>query len=271
MTIEGLNMEGMDAGILLPAFVAGLVVLLTHIPLGREVIHRGIIFIDLAIAQIAGLGVIIAFQFGGEMHGLEAQGAAICSALLGAWLIHFLEKRASEHLEAMIGICFVLAASASVLLLAHNPHGSEHIKELLVGQILWVDWQQIIPAAIVSAIVVLVWFKFKHKIGKIGFYVLFAIAITTSVQLIGVYLVFSSLIIPALAAAKLEKSKPGMAGLSATGAMIIAAIIGVSGYSLGLIVSALFDLPSGAVIVWSLLISALIIPVLVSKSIKVES
>lgn len=266
MSIETLSMDGLDISILLPAFIAGLVVLLTHIPLGREVIHRGIIFIDLAIAQIAGLGVIIAFQFGGEMHGLEAQGAAIASALLGAWLIHGLEKRAGEHLEAMIGTCFVLAASASVLLLANNPHGSEHLKELLVGQILWVDWQQIVPAAIVSAVVVMVWFLFKQKIGKIGFYILFAIAITMSVQLIGVYLVFSSLIIPALATARLESSKLGV-----NGAMLVAAVIGISGYLLGLIASALLDLPSGAVIVWSLFVTALIIPVLVSRFVVMKS
>lgn len=256
-----MNLEGLDISILLPAFVTGLIVLLTHIPLGREVIQRGIIFIDLAIAQIAGLGVIIAFQFGGEMHGLEAQGAAITSALFGAWLIHRLEKTAGEYLEAVIGTCFVLAASASILLMAHNPHGSEHLKELLVGQILWVDWSQIITAAIVSIAVVITWFNFKHKIGQIGFYVLFAIAITMSVQLIGVYLVFSSLIIPALATAKLQTKA----------AMITAAVIGVCGYLLGLIASALTDLPSGAVIVWSLLISALIIPMLLSKVFRFKS
>ncbi len=75
--------DGLDLTILAPAFLAGVIVLITHIPLGREVIKRGIIFIDLAIAQIAGLGVIVAFQFGWEMHGLEAQFAAVISALLG--------------------------------------------------------------------------------------------------------------------------------------------------------------------------------------------
>ena len=84
----GSMVDGLDLSILAPAFLAGVIVLITHIPLGREVIKRGIIFIDLAIAQIAGLGVIIAFQFGWEMHGLEAQVAAITSALMGAWLLH---------------------------------------------------------------------------------------------------------------------------------------------------------------------------------------
>ena len=250
-----MSVEGLDISILAPAFLAGVIVLLTHIPLGREVVKRGIIFIDLAIAQIAGLGVIIAFQFGWEMHGLEAQIAAVTSALLGAWLLHLIEKKAGEHLEALIGVSFVLAATASILMLAHNPHGSEHIKELLVGQILWVDWSQIMVAAVISLIVVFVWFNYRSKIGNIGFYVLFAVSITSAVQLIGVYLVFTSLVVPALAAAKYQ-TKP---------ALVLAGIIGITGYFTGLIASALFDLPSGAVIVWCLAISALVVPVLLSN------
>ena len=164
MNVDGM-VDGLDLSILAPAFLAGVIVLITHIPLGREVIKRGIIFIDLAIAQIAGLGVIVAFQFGWDMHGLEAQFAAVISALLGAWLLHSIEKKAGEHLEALIGVSFVLAATASMLMLAHNPHGSEHLKELLVGQILWVDWSHIVIAAVVSSIVVFVWFNYKNKIG----------------------------------------------------------------------------------------------------------
>ncbi|MBE9563940.1 MAG: metal ABC transporter permease [Proteobacteria bacterium] len=254
MNVDGM-FDGLDLSILAPAFLAGVIVLTTHIPLGREVVKRGIIFIDLAIAQIAGLGVIIAFQFGWEMHGLEAQVAAVSSALLGAWLLHSIEEKAGKHLEALISVSFVLAATASVLMLAHNPHGSEHIKELLVGQILWVDWSQIMVAAVISMIVVFVWFNFKNRIGNIGFYILFAVSITSSVQLIGVYLVFTSLVVPALAAAKYQ-TKP---------ALFLAGIIGVTGYLSGLIVSALFDLPSGAVIVWCLAVSALVVPVLLSK------
>lgn len=254
--MEVTNMlDGLDLTILLPAFLTGVIILMTHIPLGREVIKRGIIFIDLAIAQIAGLGVIIAFQFGWEMHGAEAQIAAVTSALIGAWLLHSIEKKAGPHLEALIGVSFVLAATASLLLLANNPHGSEHLKELLVGQILWVDWPQIITAAVVSLVVVFTWFRYKTRIGNIGFYILFAVSITSSVQLIGVYLVFTSLIVPALAAVKYP-TKP---------ALILAFIIGITGYFTGLIVSALFDLPSGAVIVWCLAISALVIPVVLSN------
>jgi len=247
-------LEALDITILAPAFLAGVIVLLTHIPLGREVIKRGIIFIDLAIAQIAGFGVIVAFQFGWEMHGIEAQAAAVISALIGAWLLHSIEKRAGQNLEALIGVSFVLAATASLLLLANNPHGGEHLKELLVGQILWVDWPQIASSAVISAVVLFTWFKYRSSIGNFGFYILFAVSITLSVQLIGVYLVFTSLIVPALAVAKYPSKQ----------ALTLAGIIGVTGYLGGLIVSAFFDLPSGAVIVWCLAISALAMPVVLS-------
>jgi zinc/manganese transport system permease protein len=253
MTIDSM-LEALDVSILAPAFLAGVIVLTTHIPLGREVIKRGIIFIDLAIAQIAGFGVIVAFQFGWDMHGIEAQVAAVTSALIGAWLLHSIEERAGHHLEALIGVSFVLAATASLLLLANNPHGGEHLKELLVGQILWVGWPQVASSAVISALVVFTWFKYRSRIGNIGFYILFAVSITLSVQLIGVYLVFTSLIVPALAAARYPAKQ----------ALTLAAVIGVTGYLGGLIVSAIFDLPSGAVIVWCLAISAIVMPMVLS-------
>ena len=243
-----MSVEGLDISILGPAFVAGLIVLSTHVPLGREVLNRGIIFIDLAVAQIAGLGVIVAFTLGWGEHGIEAQAAAVISALLGAWILCALEKKLGEHQEALIGISFILAATAGIILLANNPHGGEHLREMLVGQILWVEWQQLIYAAIISVAVLLLWLKLHDTIGRFGFYTLFALAITVSVQLVGVYLVFSSLIIPALAA----YDRPGSPGL------VFAGIIGVAGYGTGLLASALFDLPSGAVIVWFIALSALV-------------
>ena len=242
-------MEGLDVTILAPAFIAGLVVLMTHIPLGYEVLRRGIIFIDIAVAQIAGLGVIIAYTLGHDEHGLAAQLAAVTSALLGAWMLSWLERKYGEHQEALIGTSFILAATGGILLLANNPHAGDHLRELLVGQILWVEWEQLLYAAIISICVLLAWVQFRQKIGNLGFYLLFAVAITVSVQLVGVYLVFASLIIPALATI-------GYAGKSGQG---LSVIIGVSGYAAGLVLSALLDLPSGAVIVWTIAASALLI------------
>src|SRR5690606_24849865 len=116
--------------ILAPAFAAGLAVLLSHVPLGREVLRRGIIFIDLAVAQFAGLGLIFASTFGVETHGWELQVIALASALCGAGLLGLMEKCAGEYQEAVIGISFVLAATGSLLLLANHPQGGEHLKEL---------------------------------------------------------------------------------------------------------------------------------------------
>lgn len=246
-----MNIEGLDASILAPAFVAGLIVLMTHIPLGFEVLRRGIIFIDIAVAQIAGLGVIVAYTLGWDEHGIQAQVAAVISALVGALILSRLDRRYGKHQEAMIGTSFVLAATGGILLLANNPHGGEHLKELLVGQILWVEWKQLLYAALISISVLIVWIGFSARIGSLGFYLLFAIAITVSVQLVGVYLVFASLIVPALATI----------GYSVKSGLGLSVIIGVSGYASGLIVSALLDLPSGAVIVWAIAASALLIKI----------
>jgi len=246
-----MNVEGLDASILAPAFIAGLIVLMTHIPLGYEVLRRGIIFIDIAVAQIAGLGVIIAYTFGWGEHGVEAQIAAVSSALLGAWVLSRLERRYGQLQEALIGTSFILAATGGILLLANNPHGGEHLKELLVGQILWVEWGQLLYAAIISIIVLSIWVQFREKIGSLGFYMLFAVAITVSVQLVGVYLVFASLIVPALATI----------GYTTKSGFGLSVIIGACGYASGLVLSALLDLPSGAVIVWMIAISALLIKI----------
>jgi zinc/manganese transport system permease protein len=240
-------MEGLDISILGPAFVAGLLVLASHVPLGREVLKRGIIFIDLAIAQMTGLGVILASRLGFETHGWEVQLIAIASALLGAWGLSLLERYRPQIQEAAIGVSFILAATASILLLANHSHGGEQLQELLVGQILWITWGELLPTAFVTVFILVIWFKWKSH-GNLGFYLLFALAVTCSVQLVGVYLVFASLIIPVL----------GSRGFKDNNALLIAYLIGVLGYGLGLIVSSIVDLPSGAVIVWSLFVIALL-------------
>ena len=238
-----MNWSGLDWGILGPALVAGLLVLATHVPLGMQVLDRGIVFIDLAIAQIAGLGVIAAGALGLPEGGIAVQVAAVGAALFGAFVLTWTERRAPQQQEALIGVMFILAACAGILLLAGNPHGGEHLKDLLVGQILWVGTTQLLWLAGVSALLlVAMWRGWVHRLGRFGFYAAFALAVTASVQLVGVYLVFASLIIPALGTrAHRGPRRYGMAyGL------------GALGYALGLALSAVFDLPSGALIVWAL-------------------
>src|SRR5206468_3907606 len=105
-----MNWGSLDAGILGPAFVAGLLVLLTHVPLGTQVLDRGIVFIDLAIAQIAGLGVICADALGLPEGGVAVQASAVAAALLGALLLTYTERKAPKQQEAIIGVLFILAA-----------------------------------------------------------------------------------------------------------------------------------------------------------------
>lgn len=238
-----MNVDGLDLSILAPAFMAGMLVLVTHVPLGREVIKRGIIFIDLAIAQIAGLGVIGASYMGFDTHGFEVQVVAVGSALAGAFILSSCERMFGQYQEAVIGVTFVLAASASILLLADNPQGGEHLKELLVGQILWVEWSQLLMPAGIGVVIILVSFAKPILLQRRSFYLFFAVSVTASVQLVGVYLVFASLILPALATIKVP---------TVGRAYVLAFLVGVAGYGLGLIFSALFDLPSGAVIVWTM-------------------
>ena len=128
-----MNWSALEWGIVGPALIAGLLVLSTHVPLGTQVLDRGIVFIDLAIAQIAGLGVIAADALGTPEGGLAVQVSAVCAALLGALLLTWTERRMPQQQEALIGVMFILAACASILLLAGNPHGGEHLKDLLVS------------------------------------------------------------------------------------------------------------------------------------------
>jgi zinc/manganese transport system permease protein len=123
-----------DWHILLPALLAGLLVLATHVPLGAQVLQRGIVFIDLAIAQIAGVGVIAADAMGFEPQGWAVQAAALSAALLGALALTWTERRWPDIQEALIGVLFVLASCAGLLLLAGNPHGGEHLKDCWWGR-----------------------------------------------------------------------------------------------------------------------------------------
>ena len=116
MNLDLLNMDTLNLSILGPAMLAGLLVLATHVPLGQQVLKRGIVFIDLAVAQIAALGVIAADAMGWEPQGLQVQVSAILAAMLGALLLTWTEKRWPEVQEALIGAIFVLAASAGIIL-----------------------------------------------------------------------------------------------------------------------------------------------------------
>jgi zinc/manganese transport system permease protein len=226
-----------DFAIFWPALAAGLLVAATHVPLGIEVLKRGIVFIDLAMAQFAGLGVVLADWAGFEHHGAATQVAGLSAALAGAFLLSWTERRWPQVQEAIIGVSFIAAANVAILLLAANPQGSEHLKHLLVGQILWVSPAQVPLVALTSAVILATWLWRGERL----FYLLFACAVTVSVQLVGLYLVFATLIVPALATR-------GMRAGRLTACYAVAAI----GYLAGLVLSTLSDLPAGPLIVCAL-------------------
>jgi len=243
-----MNLDLLDWTIIGPAFVAGLIVLSTHVPLGHEVLRRGIIFIDLAIAQIAGLGVIAAHSMNWDQDGIEVQIAAVSAALIAALGLNWTEKRWPQKQEPLTGILFILAATGGILLLAGNPHGSEHLKELLVGQILWSTWSSLLPVAALYVGLLILWFTLRERAGPLAFYVIFAFAVTASVQIVGIYLVFASLIIPALATQHLRSGRRLSIGYA----------IGALSYFIGIALSAILDFPTGAIIVWSMALVALL-------------
>jgi len=136
------------------------------------------------------------------------------------------------------------------LLLAHNPHGGEHLKELLVGQILWVNGSQVAwLAAVTAAVLLAMRIGVLRRFGRFGFYGVFAVAVTASVQVVGVYLVFSALIVPALSTRAFNGRRRTAWAYG----------LGGCGFALGLAASAWLDLPSGALIVWSLALCGLVV------------
>jgi zinc/manganese transport system permease protein len=253
-----MNVAAPDFSILWPAFAAGLLVTLTHVPLGVQVLQRGIVFIDLAIAQIAGFGVVFADFAGFEPQGWAVQGFALAAALGGALLLTWTDKRWPDIQEAVIGVSFVLAASGALLLVASNPHGAEHLRDLLVGQILWVSPAKLALVALAYAVLMGVWSMRGRGEGddggRIAFYLVFASAVTISVQLVGLYLVFTTLIVPAIATRRVVRRR-----------VIAGYILSAVGYALGLLISTLTDWPSGPAIVWVLTVLAVIFALAIDR------
>lgn len=227
-----------------PALAAGLMIALTHAPLGLEVYRRGIIFIDLAIAQAAGLGFVTAGLLREDPPWLLVQPLALGFALLAAILFRWVEKKLPGEQEAVIGSAFVLSASLAVLLLAGTPHGGEELEHLLSGQILFVTWRDMLIHAPVYILILSVWFAAPGIRKTFWFYILFAVAITSSVQLVGVYVVFASLILPAIAVARNQRKQALAWGM------------GLLSVTTGIILSTICDFPAGPVIVLSYAVMA---------------
>lgn len=144
-----------ELALLLPPLAAGLLALASHVPLGRQVLRRGIVFIDLAIAQVAGLGVLAGQHLLHDAPGALLPVAAAVAALLGAALVAWLGRAWPERQEALIGLLYVGAASLAVLLVSADPHGAQKLHALLSGDVLWASWPRLLPLALATVVFLL--------------------------------------------------------------------------------------------------------------------
>ncbi len=262
-------------GIMLPAFFVSLVLIGIHSYLGLHILKRGVIFIDLALAQLAACGAIFGVLLGFPLHSHASYISSFSFTLIGAIVFSFTrEKRLIEiPQEAIIGIVYVVSAALSVLILDRLPAESEHLKNMLVGNILFVSWSDIIKTAFLYAIIGFIHYIFRKRFIMISFepkkaeksfnikfwdflfYVLFGIVVTSSVELAGVLLVFSFLIIPAAMSVLVFNTIKQR--------LIFAWLAGSIIMTLGLLFSVKFDTPTGSTIVVSFGVAILILWIMV--------
>jgi zinc/manganese transport system permease protein len=242
-------------------FMASLILTGIHAYLGVHVVERGVIFVDLALAQIAALGATIAILIGMDPHGQGAYWLSLAFTFVGAGIFAFARTRRG-HIpqEAFIGIAYAVASAAAILAMSKATGETEHLKDMLVGNILAVSKHEVVKTAILYGAIGLFHYIFRHKFLLIStdpaaaevrgmnirfwdflFYASFGFVVTSSVAIAGVLLVFCYLIVPSV------------------GAMLFADRVGrrlAIGWTMGTLVSALgvyfsvlLDLPTGATIV----------------------
>ena len=242
-------------------FIASLILTGIHAYLGVHVVERGVIFVDLALAQIAALGATIAILAGMDPHGTSAYWISLAFTFMGALIFSFVRSATARiPLEAIIGIAYAVASAAAILAMSKATGETEHLKDMLVGNILAVSRPEVIKTAILYGVIGLFHYIFRKKFLLISidpkaaqaqgislrlwdflFYASFGFVVTSSVAIAGVLLVFCYLIVPSV------------------GAMLFADRIGsrlAIGWTMGTLVSALgiflsvqLDLPTGAAIV----------------------
>lgn len=243
----------------LPVLAAGLLILASHIPLGHQVLKRGIVFIDLAIAQVAALGTILATQI--QLPGYDQflqQSMAVFFALFGVGLVALIHRIFPDWREAFIGLIYVTAATVLILVVAGHPRGGHVLTNTLSGDILWLVWSDLIPLLVIAVVVQVLSFGWPLLLERF-FYLFFAVTITLSVTQAGIYLVFVCLIAPALASVVYNTSK------------LWSYLVGVSGFVAGLILAWKFDLPAAACIVICVIFSLLMALILQQRSVKGHS
>lgn len=242
-----------------PALAICLVIASIHVYLGMHVLEREVIFVDLSLAQLAALGATVATVLTShEEPGWQAHGAALGFTIAGAALFAFTRRvRKQVSQEAIVGIVYAVSSAVTVLVVSHSPHGAEHIKDILVGSLLnttWTNvWQTAAAYAVIGALqlalarrfIAISWHPEEAErasahveLWDFGFYVLFGLVITISVQFAGILLVFSYLIVPAVIT-RLYSSHLLRRLFAGWGVAIVAS-------ALGLWASWIWDFPPGA-------------------------
>lgn len=251
--------------ILLPAFAAGLILTGMLAYLGVHVVERGVIFVDLSLAQIAALGTTIAVLFGYDIHSRAAFFFSLGFTFLGAAIFAFsrVHRKTRIPQEAIIGIAYAVAAAAAILAMSKSTGETEHLKEMLVGNILSVSWPELAKTAALFLVIGAIHWSLREKFLLITldeqeaerrglpvrlwdfvFYASFGFVVTSSVPIAGVLLVFSYLIVPAVSAMLFsDRLSTRLAIGWGMGAIVSAA---------GIYFSYLWDLPTGATIATTL-------------------
>ena len=242
-------------------FVASLILTGIHAYLGVHVVERGVVFVDLALAQIAALGTTMAVLYGYDPHGRESYWISLMFTFLGAGIFSVIKAhKARIPQEAVIGISYAVASAAAILAMSKSIAQTEHLKEMLVGNILTVSWFEVRTTALIYGLIGLFHYIFRKKFLLISldprkaeeqgvsvrfwdflFYASFGLVVTSSVAIAGVLLVFCYLIVPSVAA-MLYAEKIGTR-------LAIGWTMGTLVSALGVYFSVLFDTPTGATIV----------------------
>jgi zinc/manganese transport system permease protein len=256
-----------DSGILqflAAPFAASLILAGIHTYLGVHVVQRGVIFVDLSLAQIAAFGGTVALLLpisGGDAHSPAVYWVSLAFTFVGAFVFSMVRTRDTRiPQEAVIGICYAVASAATILAMSKATSESEHLKDMLVGNILAVSWEEVRTTALLYGAIGLFHFIFRHQFLAISrdhaaaeaaglstrlwdflFYASFGFVVTSSVAVAGVLLVFCYLIVPSVGAMLYAESIGTRLAIGWTMGTVVSA--------LGVLLSLVLDLPTGATIV----------------------
>jgi zinc/manganese transport system permease protein len=228
----------------LPPLLALSLGLVALAPLGEQVLRRGVVFIDLAVAQAAAAAALWWIWWQDHPEAWSVRGAALAGALVAVVWVQQLARRHPAHREALIGLVYVLGAGLAVLGASQDAHGREHLSELLAADVLWAGWPQVGLMAALAALgqvwrhVTTRW-QVDSQWGDWAFYGWFAVAASVAVGVLGLWLVFAGLIVPAWL---------GLQGWSRM-RRVVFVLLACAG---GLAVSSTLDWPSGACVIVAL-------------------